>query len=75
MIPSIAELRKKVAVEHEQLKQKEDTPKASYGYGGKFGVEKDRMDKVCFEHMNILACYLQLHIYSLYYIFWLYKGG
>lgn len=43
---SVAELRKKVAVEHEQVKQKEQTPKASYGYGGKFGVEKDRMDKV-----------------------------
>lgn len=44
---SVAELRKKVAVEHEQVKQKDHTPKASYGYGGKFGVEKDRMDKVC----------------------------
>lgn len=33
-------------MEHEQVKQKDDTPKASYGYGGKFGVEKDRMDKV-----------------------------
>lgn len=33
-------------MEHEQVKQKENTPKASYGYGGKFGVEKDRMDKV-----------------------------
>lgn len=43
---SVAELRKKVAVEHEQVKQKDQTPKASYGYGGKFGVEKDRMDKV-----------------------------
>ncbi|XP_062415540.1 src substrate protein p85-like isoform X1 [Pungitius pungitius] len=43
---SIAELRDKVAVEHEQVKQKDHTPKASYGYGGKFGVEKDRMDKV-----------------------------
>uniref|UniRef100_A0A7N6FEB9 SH3 domain-containing protein n=1 Tax=Anabas testudineus TaxID=64144 RepID=A0A7N6FEB9_ANATE len=42
---SVAELRSKVAVEHEQVKQKESTPKASYGYGGKFGVEKDRMDK------------------------------
>uniref|UniRef100_A0A7N6BA21 SH3 domain-containing protein n=1 Tax=Anabas testudineus TaxID=64144 RepID=A0A7N6BA21_ANATE len=40
------DLRSKVAVEHEQVKQKESTPKASYGYGGKFGVEKDRMDKV-----------------------------
>uniref|UniRef100_A0A672ZI47 Src substrate cortactin-like n=1 Tax=Sphaeramia orbicularis TaxID=375764 RepID=A0A672ZI47_9TELE len=47
---SVAELRQKVAVEHEQLKQKEDTPKASYGYGGKFGVEKDRMDKVAKGH-------------------------
>lgn len=35
-----------MAEEHEQVKQKETTPKASYGYGGKFGVEKDRMDKV-----------------------------
>lgn len=43
---SVAELRNKVAVEHEQVKQKEHAPKASYGYGGKFGVEKDRMDKV-----------------------------
>ncbi|XP_077956577.1 src substrate protein p85-like isoform X3 [Gasterosteus aculeatus] len=43
---SIAELRDKVTVEHEQVKQKDHTPKASYGYGGKFGVEKDRMDKV-----------------------------
>lgn len=43
---SVTELRNKVAEEHEQVKQKEQTPKASYGYGGKFGVEKDRMDKV-----------------------------
>lgn len=28
------------------MKQKDHTPKASYGYGGKFGVERDRMDKV-----------------------------
>lgn len=35
-----------MAEEHEQVKQKETTPKASYGYGGKFGVERDRMDKV-----------------------------
>lgn len=26
--------------------KKNSIPKASYGYGGKFGVEKDRMDKV-----------------------------
>lgn len=43
---SVAELRNKVAKEHEQVKQKDHVPKASYGYGGKFGVEKDRMDKV-----------------------------
>lgn len=43
---SVAELRNKVAKEHEQGKQRDDKPKASYGYGGKFGVEKDRMDKV-----------------------------
>uniref|UniRef100_A0A3Q4A9K6 SH3 domain-containing protein n=1 Tax=Mola mola TaxID=94237 RepID=A0A3Q4A9K6_MOLML len=47
---SVAELRNKVAVEHEQVKQKDHTPKASYGYGGKFGVEKDRMDKVALGH-------------------------
>uniref|UniRef100_A0A8C4HJG2 Hematopoietic cell-specific Lyn substrate 1 n=1 Tax=Dicentrarchus labrax TaxID=13489 RepID=A0A8C4HJG2_DICLA len=47
---SVAELRSKVAVEHEQVKQKEHVPKASYGYGGKFGVEKDRMDKAALGH-------------------------
>ena len=25
---------------------KQQSPKASYGYGGKFGVQKDRIDKV-----------------------------
>uniref|UniRef100_A0A669CLR3 Hematopoietic cell-specific Lyn substrate 1 n=1 Tax=Oreochromis niloticus TaxID=8128 RepID=A0A669CLR3_ORENI len=43
---SVAELRSKVTEEHEKVKQKENIPKASYGYGGKFGVETDRMDKV-----------------------------
>ncbi|KAF3859282.1 hypothetical protein F7725_021681 [Dissostichus mawsoni] len=47
---SIADLRNKVAAEHEQGKKKEHTPKASYGYGGKFGVEKDRMDKAALGH-------------------------
>lgn len=47
---SVAELRQKVAVEHEQVKSKENIPKASYGYGGKFGVEKDRMDKLAMGH-------------------------
>lgn len=34
--------------EHQNLKEKEleTGPKASHGYGGKFGVEQDRMDKV-----------------------------
>ncbi|KAK5848954.1 hypothetical protein PBY51_008632 [Eleginops maclovinus] len=47
---SVADLRNKVAAEHEQGKQREHTPKASYGYGGKFGVEKDRMDKAALGH-------------------------
>jgi len=29
-----------------KTKEMEAGPKASYGYGGKFGVQKDRMDKV-----------------------------
>ena len=34
--------------DHDKVKkeEKEKGPKASYGYGGKFGVEADRMDKV-----------------------------
>lgn len=34
--------------EHDILKKKEleSGPKASHGYGGQFGVERDRMDKV-----------------------------
>lgn len=33
--------------EHSELKQKEleHMPKASHGYGGKFGLQQDRMDK------------------------------
>ncbi|XP_077355454.1 origin recognition complex subunit 5 isoform X2 [Festucalex cinctus] len=42
---SVSELRAKVAAEHEQVKHQETTPKASYGYGGKFGVETDHVDK------------------------------
>ena len=38
-----------------KLKEKEAGPKASYGYGGQFGVEKDRMDKV--KHRGILICW------------------
>ncbi|XP_054609715.1 src substrate protein p85-like isoform X2 [Dunckerocampus dactyliophorus] len=47
---SVAKLRHTVAAEHEQVKHQEKTPKASYGYGGRFGVEKDRMDKVAMGH-------------------------
>ncbi|XP_038852442.1 hematopoietic lineage cell-specific protein-like isoform X2 [Salvelinus namaycush] len=49
---SVSELRQKVSQEHEVGKQKEraEAPKASYGYGGKFGVEKDRMDKGAVGH-------------------------
>ncbi|XP_042566055.1 src substrate protein p85-like isoform X2 [Clupea harengus] len=45
---SVAELRQKVSQEHAGVKRREleQGPKASYGYGGKFGVENDRMDKV-----------------------------
>ena len=45
---SIHLLRNKVSEEHDILKKKEmeSGPKASHGYGGRFGVEKDRMDKV-----------------------------
>ncbi len=48
LVCSIADLRENVSREHEVVKKKEldQGPKASYGYGGKFGVEKDRMDKV-----------------------------
>ncbi|XP_043561258.1 src substrate cortactin-like [Chiloscyllium plagiosum] len=45
---NLHELRENVSQEHKSLKQKElaDGPKASHGYGGKFGVQDDRMDKV-----------------------------
>lgn len=45
---SIHRLRETVSTEHSSLKAKElnDMPKASHGYGGKFGVQEDRMDKV-----------------------------
>ncbi|KAH0617236.1 hypothetical protein JD844_029104 [Phrynosoma platyrhinos] len=48
----IHELRSKVSEEHEVLKKKEleTAPKASYGYGGKFGTERDRMDKSALGH-------------------------
>uniref|UniRef100_A0A8C0FM24 Hematopoietic lineage cell-specific protein n=1 Tax=Bubo bubo TaxID=30461 RepID=A0A8C0FM24_BUBBB len=45
-------LRSKVSEEHEVIKKKEleTAPKASYGYGGKFGTERDRMDKCAVGH-------------------------
>uniref|UniRef100_A0A8C2H494 Cortactin n=1 Tax=Cyprinus carpio TaxID=7962 RepID=A0A8C2H494_CYPCA len=53
---NIHKLRERVSSEHSELKQKEleHMPKASHGYGGKFGLQQDRMDKargftsVCF---------------------------
>lgn len=46
--PSIHQLRQTVSTEHTSLKQQEmdNMPRASYGYGGKFGLQEDRMDKV-----------------------------
>ncbi|NWT05581.1 HCLS1 protein, partial [Mionectes macconnelli] len=48
----IHQLRSKVSEEHEVIKKKEMEagPKASYGYGGKFGTERDRMDKCAVGH-------------------------
>ena len=45
---SMKQLRQQVSLEDKAEKQKqfEEGPKASYGYGGQFGVQKDRMDKV-----------------------------
>ncbi|KAM4677910.1 hematopoietic lineage cell-specific protein-like isoform 2-T2 [Discoglossus pictus] len=49
---NINQLRSSVSKEHEHLKKKEleDGPRASFGYGGKFGTEKDRMDKSALGH-------------------------
>ncbi|NWH98356.1 HCLS1 protein, partial [Tichodroma muraria] len=51
-VSSIHQLRNKVSEEHEVIKKKEleTGPKASYGYGGKFGTEQDRMDKCAVGH-------------------------
>ncbi|NXN80376.1 HCLS1 protein, partial [Bombycilla garrulus] len=48
----IHQLRTKVSEEHEVIKKKEleTGPKASYGYGGRFGTERDRMDKCAVGH-------------------------
>ncbi|KAM3918482.1 src substrate cortactin isoform 3-T3 [Leptodactylus fuscus] len=49
---NIHALRENVSQEHQSLKQQElnEGPKASHGYGGKFGVEQDRMDKSAVGH-------------------------
>ncbi|XP_075411775.1 hematopoietic lineage cell-specific protein isoform X2 [Tenrec ecaudatus] len=49
---NIHQLRSKVSEEHGVLKKKEmeSGPKASHGYGGRFGVERDRMDKSAVGH-------------------------
>lgn len=55
---SIHKLRENVFQEHQTLKEKEleTGPKASRGYGGKFGVEQDRMDKVSGLRCRLPAC-------------------
>ncbi|CAH2325838.1 src substrate cortactin isoform X2 [Pelobates cultripes] len=49
---NIHTLRDNVSQEHQSLKEHElhSGPQASHGYGGKFGVEKDRMDKSAVGH-------------------------
>lgn len=48
----IHRLRETVSTEHTKLKEQElaTMPKASHGYGGKFGVQQDRMDKSAVGH-------------------------
>ena len=68
---SIHLLRNKVSEEHDILKKKEmeSGPKASHGYGGRFGVEKDRMDKVNWKGIFALKKKLDKSIHLL--ILWL----
>ncbi|XP_073397864.1 src substrate cortactin isoform X3 [Dendrobates tinctorius] len=49
---NIHALRENVSQEHQSLKKQEldEGPKASHGYGGRFGVEQDRMDKSAVGH-------------------------
>ncbi|XP_053709271.1 src substrate cortactin-like [Synchiropus splendidus] len=49
---NIHKLRETVSTEHTSLKQKEleTMPSAAHGYGGKFGVQQDRMDKSAVGH-------------------------
>uniref|UniRef100_A0A3Q3WNH2 SH3 domain-containing protein n=1 Tax=Mola mola TaxID=94237 RepID=A0A3Q3WNH2_MOLML len=49
---NIHQLRETVSTEHTNLKQKEleAMPSAAHGYGGKYGVQQDRMDKSAVGH-------------------------
>ena len=49
LLLSLKDLRERVQADDAQKKKTEYDagPKASYGYGGEFGVQKDRMDQVC----------------------------
>jgi cortactin len=49
LIYRLDQLRQNVQQDYQKVKTEEleSGPKASYGYGGKFGVQQDRMDKVC----------------------------
>lgn len=60
-VTSIADLRQQVVEDDAKIKrnQLESGPKASYGYGGKFGLQRDRMDSVRFlESISFLVCFL-----------------
>jgi cortactin len=45
----MGDFREGVKKDDKEFKKKELNagPKASYGYGGEFGVQQDRMDSVC----------------------------
>ena len=59
---SMQQLREGVQQDDTNIKKKELElgPKPSYGYGGKFGVEKDRMDKVNCGYSFIILCFLMV---------------
>ena len=54
---SIQELRMNVAKDDAEFNKKklESGLKSSYGYGGKFGVQADRMDKVILSFIYFLV--------------------
>ena len=55
MLCSMKMLNESVINEDAHIKKREFEagPKSSHGYGGRFGVEHDRMDKVCIIHTLI----------------------